>query len=129
MQNTGVMAPPSPRFLEGMALPLPMMRDILVKTMFRMNLTMVTQLARAVCLPVNVTQELVDLGASHEHTAVRERLHEAIFEWARRHHTRISLPPETIERMSGGEPPGILIGFWDEADFEQTFGKPFNQRP
>lgn len=45
-----------------MALPLPMMRDILVKTMFRMNLTMVTQLARAVCLPVNVTQELVDLA-------------------------------------------------------------------
>ncbi|MBU0779850.1 ATPase [Loktanella salsilacus] len=62
MQNTGVMAPPSPRSLEGMALPLPMMRDILVKTMFRMNLTMVTQLARAVCLPVNVTQELVDLA-------------------------------------------------------------------
>lgn len=56
------MAPPSPRSLEGMALPLPMMRDILVKTMFRMNLTMVTQLARAVCLPVNVTQELVDLA-------------------------------------------------------------------
>ena len=56
------MAPPSPRSLEGMALPLPMMRDILVKTMFRMNLTMVTKLARAVCLPVNVTQELVDLA-------------------------------------------------------------------
>ncbi len=56
------MAPPSPRSLEGMALPLPMMRDILVKTMFRMNLTMVTQLARAVCLPINVTQELVDLA-------------------------------------------------------------------
>ncbi|WP_394154942.1 ATPase [Loktanella salsilacus] len=62
MQNTGVMAPPSPRSLEAMALPLPMMRDILVKTMFRMNLTMVTQLARAVCLPVNVTQELVDMA-------------------------------------------------------------------
>ncbi|WP_386679875.1 ATPase [Loktanella sp. R86503] len=64
MQNTGVMAPPSPRSLEAMALPLPMMRDILVKTMFRMNLTMVTQLARAVCLPVNVTQELVDMARS-----------------------------------------------------------------
>ncbi len=58
------MAPPSPRSLEAMALPLPMMRDILVKTMFRMNLTMVTQLARAVCLPVNVTQELVDMARS-----------------------------------------------------------------
>jgi hypothetical protein len=64
MHNTGVMAPPSPRTLDGMALPLPTMRDILVKTMFRMNLTMVTQISRAVCLPVNVTQELVDLARS-----------------------------------------------------------------
>ena len=64
MHNTGVMAPPSPRTLDGMLLPLPMMRDILIKTMFRMNLTQVTQLARAVCLPVNVTQELVDLARS-----------------------------------------------------------------
>ncbi|MFZ3581347.1 ATPase [Loktanella sp. DJP18] len=64
MQSTGVMAPPSPRTLDGMALPVPMMRDILVKTMFRMNLTQVTALARNVCLPVNVTQELVDLARS-----------------------------------------------------------------
>ena len=64
MHNTGVMAPPSPRTLDGMLLPLPMMRDILIKTMFRMNLTQVTQLARAICLPVNVTQELVDLARS-----------------------------------------------------------------
>ena len=64
MQPTGVMAPPAPRRLEGMQLPLPMMRDILIKTMFRMNLTLVSELSRVICLPVPVTQELVDLARS-----------------------------------------------------------------
>jgi hypothetical protein len=31
--------------------------------------------------------------------------------------------------MTGREPPGILIGFWDEAEFEKEFKKPFGQRP
>ena len=75
--------------------------------------------------------ELEDLGASPEpeHAEVRARLHEAIFAWARRHHSRIVLEPETIENMTGKEPPGILIGFWDEAEFEAEFGKPFAERP
>ncbi|SHF47362.1 hypothetical protein SAMN05444339_106224 [Loktanella atrilutea] len=64
MQSSGVLAPPSPRSLDGMALPLPMMRDILIKTMFRMNLTLVTRLAKSICLPVNVTQELMDIARS-----------------------------------------------------------------
>jgi hypothetical protein len=37
-----------------------MMRDILIKTMFRTNLENVSAIARAICLPVNVTQQLVD---------------------------------------------------------------------
>ncbi|MGV8987467.1 MAG: ATPase [Cypionkella sp.] len=41
-----------------------MMRDILLKTMFRMNLDLVTVLARVLCLPVVITQELVDLARS-----------------------------------------------------------------
>jgi hypothetical protein len=45
-----------------MRLPMVMMRDILLKTMFRKNLDMVSELARALCLPVPVTQELVDIG-------------------------------------------------------------------
>ena len=75
--------------------------------------------------------ELCDLGASGEteHAEVRARLHEALFAWARRHHCRITLDPATIERITGGEPPGILIGFWDEAEYEAAFGKPFEQRP
>ncbi|ABF65087.1 hypothetical protein TM1040_2355 [Ruegeria sp. TM1040] len=62
MQNQTVMAPPPPKGLAEMRLPLVMMRDILLKTMFRKNLDMVTDLAGAICLPTSVTQELVDLA-------------------------------------------------------------------
>jgi hypothetical protein len=60
--QSNVMAPPAPRNLAGMLLPMVMMRDILLKTMFRMNVTVVTEIARAICLPIPVTQELVDLA-------------------------------------------------------------------
>lgn len=62
MQTSSVMAPPAPRVLEDTGLTDVMMRDILLKTIFRMNLELVTELSRVVCLPVNVTQELVDLA-------------------------------------------------------------------
>jgi hypothetical protein len=62
MQTTAVMAPPAPKTLAGMLLPTVMMRDILLKTMFRMNVTLVSEIARAICLPIPVTQELVDLA-------------------------------------------------------------------
>ncbi|MEM6303184.1 MAG: ATPase [Pseudomonadota bacterium] len=62
MQNTAVMAPPPPKRLEEMRLPIVMMRDIILKTMFRKNVDLVSELARAVCLPVQVTQELIDMG-------------------------------------------------------------------
>ena len=64
MQVSGVMAPPRPKTLAEMQLPLPMMRDILVKTMFRMNLSEARALARVVCLPINITQELIDMARS-----------------------------------------------------------------
>lgn len=60
MQTADVMAPPAPKTLEGMSLSLVMMRNILIKTMFRTNLENVSAIARAICLPVNVTQQLVD---------------------------------------------------------------------
>lgn len=73
------------------------------------------------------TQELNDLGGvpGEELDAVRARMSDAIFAWARRHHNRITLTPERIEAMTGKEPDGILIGFWDEADFEAVTGTPF----
>ena len=62
MQNTAVMAPPPPKTLADMRLPIVMMRDILIKTIFRKNVDMVSELAAAVCLPIPVTQELVDMA-------------------------------------------------------------------
>ena len=64
MQVGSVIAPPAPKRIEEMQLPTVMMRDILLKTMFRKNLDLVTELARAICLPVPVTQELVDMSRS-----------------------------------------------------------------
>ena len=61
MQTTTVTAPPPPRGMEQMKLPLVMMRDILLKTMFRKNAETVTELSEAVCLPSSVTQELIDM--------------------------------------------------------------------
>ena len=62
VQTSTVTAPPAPRRLEEMQLPMAMMRDILIKTIFRMNLDQVSQISRAVCLPLAVTQELVDMA-------------------------------------------------------------------
>lgn len=61
-RRTGVIPPPPPRNIEQMKLSVVMMRDILLKTIFRKNIDLVTDIARAVCLPVQVTQELVDMS-------------------------------------------------------------------
>ena len=62
MQASAVMAPPPPKTLEDMRLPIVMMRDILLKTIFRKNVDMVSELSKAICLPIPVTQELVDMA-------------------------------------------------------------------
>ena len=66
MQTSDVVAPPAPKSLEAMRLPMVMMRDIVLKTMFRKNAETVSDLARAICLPVPVTQELVDLARTQK---------------------------------------------------------------
>ncbi|WP_298857872.1 ATPase [uncultured Sulfitobacter sp.] len=58
---SAVMAPPAPKTLSDMRLPVVMMRDILLKTIFRKNLDLVSDLSKAVCLPIPVVQELVDM--------------------------------------------------------------------
>ena len=45
-----------------MKLPIVMMRDILIKTMFRKNIDTASELAEAICLPRTVTQELIDVA-------------------------------------------------------------------
>ena len=62
MQTTTVMAPPAPKRMSEMQLPIVMMRDILLKTIFRKNVNMVTEISEALCLPIPVTQEIVDLA-------------------------------------------------------------------
>ncbi|WP_299043102.1 ATPase [uncultured Tateyamaria sp.] len=62
MQVSDVIAPPAPKRLQDMKLPVVMMRDILLKTMFRKNLDMVSDLSEAMCLPIPVVQELIDMS-------------------------------------------------------------------
>ncbi|NOD93012.1 ATPase [Ruegeria sp. HKCCD4884] len=62
MQTSAVMAPPAPKGLGEMRLPLVMMRDIMLKTVFRKNASTVSEIAEAICLPGAVTQELVDIA-------------------------------------------------------------------
>ena len=75
MQTGNVMAPPAPRTLDEMKLPIVMMRDILLKTMFRMNKDFVSDIARAICLPIPVTQELVDLARGQKMIEATGTLH------------------------------------------------------
>ena len=60
--STAVVAPPPPRSLEELELPIVMARDILIKTMFRKSVDKISKIANAICLPPNVAQELVDLA-------------------------------------------------------------------
>ncbi|WP_127109429.1 ATPase [Pararhodobacter zhoushanensis] len=63
--------PPPPATLEDTGLPLTLMSDILLKTMFRMSLTHVSDVSRIVCLSFAQTQQLID-------SARAERLVEAM---------------------------------------------------
>ncbi len=58
--QTGVIPPAPPRTIADVGISPVMMRDILLKTMFRMNLDLVSVIARVICLPTTLTQELVD---------------------------------------------------------------------
>ncbi len=75
MQTTTVMAPPAPRRLSEMQLPLVMMRDIMLKTVFRKSVDTVSAIAEAICLPIPVTQELVDLAREQKLLEATGTLH------------------------------------------------------
>ncbi len=75
MEVNNVIAPPAPRRLSEMNLPMVMMRDILLKTMFRMNLDMVSDLSKAICLPIPVVQELIDLARGQKLLQATGTLH------------------------------------------------------
>ncbi|MCB1390938.1 MAG: ATPase, partial [Rhodobacteraceae bacterium] len=52
--------PPAPATLADTGLPSTLLRDILLKTMYRMSLTLVSDIARIVCLSFAQVQQLID---------------------------------------------------------------------
>ncbi len=75
MHVSPVLDPPAPARLADTGLSMVLMRDILLKTMFRRNLEEVTQLSKVLCLPVPVTQELVDLARTQKLVEATGTLH------------------------------------------------------
>ncbi len=62
MQVTpGVQPPPATKSMRDTGLSPVMMRDILLKTMFRTNMDTVSELEKALCVPSRVVQELIEL--------------------------------------------------------------------
>ncbi len=64
MQVTTVTAPAPPKTLTETGLGMVMLRDILLKTMFRMNLELCSEISRQISLPIPLTQELIDICRS-----------------------------------------------------------------
>ncbi|MCX8507909.1 MAG: ATPase, partial [Rhodobacteraceae bacterium] len=75
VQATNVMAPAPPKTLAETGLNTVMMRDILLKTMFRMNLDLVSDISRNIALPIVLTQELIDLARSQRLLEATGTLH------------------------------------------------------
>ena len=59
--ETPAFAPPALRKLEDTGLTPVMMRDIMLKTIFRKNVEQASDIAKAVCLPIPLTTELIDM--------------------------------------------------------------------
>ncbi len=74
-------------------------------------------------------RELIDLGADPDHEEVRQHFDATILEWATRPHGRTTMTHEQLNGMAGKEPTGILIGLWDEDDYERVFGRSYDRRP
>ncbi len=60
IQSSAVMAPPAARSIADIGLNVVMMRDILLKTMFRTNREEISALEKVLCIPARVVQELID---------------------------------------------------------------------
>ncbi|MCT8329887.1 ATPase [Albidovulum sediminis] len=75
MQISNVIAPVPPRSLADVGINAVMMRDIFLKTMFRMNVDRATEISRALCLPVPIVQELIDLARSQRLLEATGTLH------------------------------------------------------
>ena len=61
MQAQDAKAPPMPMSLEDTGLTKVMLRDIFLKTVFRRHLNTASAISEAICLPVQLTQDLIEL--------------------------------------------------------------------
>ncbi len=75
IQATKVLSPAAPRTMAETGLSMVMMRDILLKSMFRMNLTLPSDIAQVLCVPLGIAQELVDLARSQRLCEAMGTLH------------------------------------------------------
>jgi len=66
MQAIDVKAPPQPTSLGDTGLSKVMLRDILLKTVFRRHLSTATSIAEAICLPIGLTNDLIDMARSQK---------------------------------------------------------------
>lgn len=73
--NTGVQAPASPKSLKDTGLSIVMMRDILLKTIFRKNLEHVSDMSEAICLSLGLTQQLVEITREQKLLEAQGTLH------------------------------------------------------
>jgi hypothetical protein len=71
----GVPPPPISRSLAETGINPVMLRDILLKTMFRTNLDLVSKISKVICLSMPLTQELVDLARSQRMLEATGTLH------------------------------------------------------
>jgi hypothetical protein len=77
MHSGDVVAPTAPRRLADTGLSLVMMRDIMLKTVFRQNLETASEISRAVCLPLPVVQELIDIARDQKLVEAMGNMHAA----------------------------------------------------
>ncbi|MEM9583428.1 MAG: ATPase [Pseudomonadota bacterium] len=72
---TGVIAPAPPKTLADTGLTIVMMRDILLKTVFRKNLEHVSDMSEAICLSLPLTQQLVEIAREQRLIEAQGTLH------------------------------------------------------
>jgi arylsulfatase A-like enzyme len=71
---------------------------------------------------LNDPDELNDLGADPAYAPERARLHELLFEWARRPRQRATVSDSMIDSTPIQQriaQQGVLIGYWDEEDLAE----------
>jgi len=66
MQAIDVRAPPQPTSLQETGLQMVLLRDIFLKTVFRRNLNSVSSISEAICLPIGLTQDLIELARAQK---------------------------------------------------------------